>query len=124
MRFLADENLPRPVVQRLRREGLDVRWVQEDFPGVRDEEVLEAAAQDGRVLLTFDKDFGELAFRWGLPADSGVILLRFNPFGFEATARKLLSVLGSRTSWAGVFAVVEEARIRIVPLPPVPEGRD
>lgn len=118
MRFLADENIPGPVVLRLREAGLDVRCVREDLPGAPDASVLEAAARDARVLLTFDKDFGELAFRWGLPASCGVILLRFSSASFEATARTLLGALGSRPSWAGTFAVVEATRVRVVPLPP------
>lgn len=122
MRFLADENLPRPVVQRLREAGLEVRAVQEDLPGATDAEVLQTAAREGRVLLTFDKDFGELAFRWGLPAASGVIPLRVPPTSWGATAQLILDLLASRASWEGSFAVVEATRLRVVPLPPPREG--
>ncbi len=51
-------------------------WIRTDYPGATDEQVLHAAQADKRILLTLDKDFGELAFRSGLPADCGVILFR------------------------------------------------
>jgi predicted nuclease of predicted toxin-antitoxin system len=46
--------------------------VRTDTPGVGDEQVLARAALEGRVLVTADKDFGELAFRRELPAESGI----------------------------------------------------
>jgi predicted nuclease of predicted toxin-antitoxin system len=76
MRFLADENFPGAAVQALRAAGHDVTWVQEAAAGSKDEAVLQRAQDEARILITFDKDFGELAFRRGLPASSGVILLR------------------------------------------------
>ena len=66
MRFLADENCPRAAVAALEVAGHDVAWVRLAAPGA-DADVLAAAARKGRVLLTFDKDFGELAARSALP---------------------------------------------------------
>lgn len=63
MKFLADENFPRPAVEALRNAGFDVAWISEGQSGAADEQVLARAAAEGRTLLTFDKDFGELAFR-------------------------------------------------------------
>lgn len=60
MRALADENFPRPAVEALRRPGWDVFSVAEACPGVPDEEVAALCADQQRILLTFDKDFGEL----------------------------------------------------------------
>ena len=76
MRILADENFPEAAVEALRHAGHDVRWVRTEAPGISDREVLARAQADTRVVVTFDKDFGELAFRFGLPADCGVILFR------------------------------------------------
>lgn len=75
-KFLADENVPSVVVEALRRAGVDIVWVRDIFPGIRDEEVLALAQAEGRILLTFDKDFGEMAFEKGKTAAPGVILLR------------------------------------------------
>ncbi len=75
MKFLVDESVEFPVVTFLRSIGHDVVSVAEDFPSVRDTEVLAAARRTKRILLTNDKDFGELIFLHGL-AHRGVILLR------------------------------------------------
>jgi len=62
VRVLADENVPKKAVEALRERGHDVLWVAEVAPGSKDEEVLALAIREGRILLTFDKDFGERAF--------------------------------------------------------------
>jgi predicted nuclease of predicted toxin-antitoxin system len=50
------------------RSGQDVLWIRTDSPGITDQDVLARSLEDARVLLTFDKDFGELAWRSGVPA--------------------------------------------------------
>lgn len=74
MRLLADENVPAPAVAALRAAGHDVLHVAESVPGSSDDAVLALAADEQRVLLKFDKDFGELAFRRGLSSRHGVVL--------------------------------------------------
>jgi len=78
MRILANENFPGEAVDTLRLYGHDVAWVRTDAPGSSDQQVLEWARTDDRILITFDKDFGELAFRSRLPASSGIILFRIS----------------------------------------------
>lgn len=68
------------------------------------------------MLITADKDFGELAFRSGLSAASGIILLRARGSSQARTAAVVAAVEG-RDDWAGHFAVVENDRIRMTPLP-------
>ena len=68
MLLLADENIPRVVVERLRNAGIDAQWIAEQMPAADDEEVLSLATETNRVLLTFDKDFGALVFKSNLPA--------------------------------------------------------
>lgn len=68
MRVLADENLPGRLVAALRSDGHDVMWVRTKAPGSDDPTVLAMAAAERRILVTFDKDFGELAANFGLPA--------------------------------------------------------
>jgi uncharacterized protein with PIN domain len=63
MRFLADENFPANAVKELKAAGHDVIWVRTAAPGSRDEDILALAAREERIILTFDKDFGELAAR-------------------------------------------------------------
>jgi len=117
MFLLANENFPGDAVSALRKAGHDVFWVRTDAPGATDTEVLRQAQAKGRILLTFDKDFGELAFRAGLPAASGIILFRVPAPSAGAVARLAVSVIGGRDDWAGHFSVVTESRIRMTPLP-------
>jgi predicted nuclease of predicted toxin-antitoxin system len=76
MRFLANENFPGAAVTALEAAGHDIVWVRRAAPGATDPDVLAWAAREERVLLTFDKDFGELARGSTLPRTCGVILLR------------------------------------------------
>ena len=76
MRFLADENFPFPALAVLRDRGHDVSWVAEGHAGSADEVVAAICDLEERVLLTFDKDFGDLVFRRGLSSGSSVVLLR------------------------------------------------
>ncbi len=75
MRHMADENVDRQIVERLRQDGHEVWYVAEMDPGVSDQEVLTFANNEQAVLLTADKDFGELVYRQEL-VNPGVILLR------------------------------------------------
>jgi predicted nuclease of predicted toxin-antitoxin system len=117
MRLLANENVAGVLVRALRASGHDVYWIREGSPGDDDPAVLARATSERRVLLTFDRDFGELAFRSGLPADSGVVFCRFPPLSPEFVERTVLSALESRSDWTGNFAVIEVGRVRIRPLP-------
>lgn len=74
--FLADENCDFSVVRALRSAGYDVLAVAEIAPQAPDHDVIDLAVRDGRVLLTEDKDFGQLVYA-ELRRSSGVILIRF-----------------------------------------------
>lgn len=71
MRFIANENIPGPVIQALRDRAHDVVSVKESIPGADDRVVLARAQAEQRIVLTSDTDFGELAFRSRLPASAG-----------------------------------------------------
>lgn len=117
MKFLADENFPRPAIELLRSAGFDVEWITDEQRGAADEEVLTRCGAEGRTLLTFDKDFGEMAFRAGLRAQSGIILFRIAPQSPEEVGQIALSAIQSQRDWAGHFSVVTRDRIRMTPLP-------
>jgi len=116
MRLLANENLPQAAVEALQEEGHDVVWVRTDAPGSSDEAILMRAVREQRLLVTLDKDFGQLAFRSGLPAACGVILLRIRPSSPTHIARVVAAALRSRDDWPGHFSVDDE-RIRMTPIP-------
>ncbi|MBX3180307.1 MAG: DUF5615 family PIN-like protein [Candidatus Hydrogenedentes bacterium] len=116
MRVLANENFPLAAVEALAAAGHDMVWVRRDMPGAADPAVLERAQREGRIVVTFDKDFGELAFRHRLPAACGVILFRISMASPEHVARVAVAALSSREDFAGHFTVVEDRRVRMVPL--------
>lgn len=116
MRFLANENFPLDAVEALRKAGHDVVWIRTEAPGSSDEEVLRQATAESRILITFDKDFGELAFRTGLPASCGIVLFRIQCPSSAHVAQVAVKALASRSDWSGHFAVVEDSQIRIRPI--------
>ena len=77
MRFLVDECCDIGLVRSLREDGHDVLYVLENQAGISDDAVLLEAYNDGRILLTEDKDFGELVYRLKKPS-KGIILIRMN----------------------------------------------
>ena len=116
MRVLANENFPGVAVEALRSRGHDVAWVRTDSPGISDHEVIGQAIAESRILVTFDKDFGELAFRAKVPASCGIVLFRVTPASPEFVARTAINVLESRDDWAGHFSVIEDTRVRMTPV--------
>jgi len=117
VRFLANENFPLDAVEALQAQGHDIAWVRMDAPGSSDEQVLARANQEKRILLTFDKDFGELAFHARLDAACGVMLFRIPAPSPQYVAHIVVTTVQSREDWSGHFTVVEEHRIRMRPLP-------
>jgi predicted nuclease of predicted toxin-antitoxin system len=85
MRIIANENVMATVVGELRSRGHDVLSVKETIPKAADDAVLARAQSEQRLVITHDKDFGELAFRYGLPAECGVLLIRLS--GGRTTSR-------------------------------------
>lgn len=116
MRFLANENFPGAAVTALAAVGHDVVWVRTAAPGTTDPDVLAWAAREERILLTFDKDFGELARRSALPRTCGVILLRMPMPRPGDVGRRLADLITARDDWAGCFSVIEPGRVRMRPL--------
>jgi predicted nuclease of predicted toxin-antitoxin system len=117
MRLSANENFPGVAVERLRAAGHDVFWVRTHLGGASDVQVLAHAVAEGRLLLTFDKDFGELAFRSNLPATCGVVLFRLSVRSPDEMAARVVEALAIRGDWTGNFAVVSDDRIRMRTLP-------
>jgi predicted nuclease of predicted toxin-antitoxin system len=117
IRFLADENVSRLVVERLRAAGFDVASVRETRPGAPDKDVLDEADSDDRVLVTEDRDFGELVVRQRLKV-RGVILLELDRLTSAAEAELVAEIVRIHASkLTGNLLVIEPARVRIRPLP-------
>lgn len=115
MRFAIEACVPAQLAVALRAFGADV-MLASGRPGIPDDEVLSGSVSRDRVLITSDKDFGELVFRDGKAA-VGVVLIRFDiVFDVLAneTAKRILALEGEGR---GVFAVLERTSVRIRHMP-------
>ena len=113
MNVVADESVDRPVVDRLRRDGHEVLYVAELSPSIDDESVLGRANEHGALLITADKDFGELIFRLRR-VHAGVVLLRLSGMPPQTKARIVSDVLSSHgDGLTDAFSVISSGRVRI-----------
>ncbi|BAY65216.1 hypothetical protein NIES22_53190 [Calothrix brevissima NIES-22] len=118
MRFLANENFPLRSVLSLRDAGYDVAYGSEDAPGAEDAIVLARAVNEERIILTFDRDYGELIYRLRMPAPIGVVYFRYFPPTPEEPAQNLLRLLSVEgLILIGYFTVLERTQLRQRPLP-------
>lgn len=113
MRFLADESCDFTVVRALRVAGHDVKAVVDVKPRADDETVIRLALSDSRVLLTEDKDFGQLVFASAVKSP-GVVFLRFPGHARQTMARTVVELVAAgEEKINGRFVVVQPGRIRI-----------
>ena len=113
MNFVADESVDRQIVDKLREDGHSVINVADLDPGIPDDDVLRLANEKSAILITADKDFGELVFRQAL-ATHGVLLIRFAGLSQSRKAEILSSVIRKRASEiSNAFSVVTPGTIRI-----------
>lgn len=116
MRFLADECCDAPMVEALRADDHDVLFAIESLRGELDDDILETAFAQHRILVTEDKDFGELVYRLRLPA-RGIVLLRFGVGQRHLKIPRMRHVIQHHAAQlSGSFVVLEPDKIRIRPL--------
>jgi len=120
VRLCANENISEDCVTKLRQKGHDVLWIRESAPGSLDEDVLVRAHKESRLLITFDKDFGQLVFQRGAQASHGIILFRISQLSSAAAAERVETALSSRDDWTGHFSVIDDFGIRMRLLPNIP----
>jgi predicted nuclease of predicted toxin-antitoxin system len=114
MNLLADESVDRPIVERLRQDGHDVLYVAEMEPSIDDDVVLERANERAALLLTGDKDFGELVFREGMLAAGGVVLVRLAGLSSERKAGVVTDAFREHgAEFPQRFSVIEPGRVRV-----------
>ena len=113
MNFLADEGVDRQIVSRLREAGHFVNYVAELEPGMSDDILLSQANQDNAVLLTADKDFGELVFR--LRRHSyGIVLIRLPGLSPDKKGEIVLNTINKHSlELIDAFSVITYTGIRI-----------
>jgi hypothetical protein len=115
MRFLADENFPGPIVDLLRNQAYDVLWARTDLPGWSDSALLDRAEVEGRLVLTLDNDFWQIALQRRHPLErSGVILFRVHPAVPALLWPLVLAAFGTPRNWAGYVCTVTQEGIEMV----------
>lgn len=117
MKIVADEGVDRPIVDRLRQEGHQVVYIAEDSPSITDDDVLRIASAQNAVLLTSDKDFGELVFRLNRTSH-GVVLSRFEGLPADTKATLIANVFrehGHELLFAFTVITPKSIRIRKTP---------
>lgn len=113
MNFLADESVDAPIVAALRADGHDVHSVAELEPSIPDEEVLQLAEKNKSILLTSDKDFGELVYRRA-QISSGVVLIRLSGLSLDSKVEIVLEVIRDHVDeLTNAFTVVSAGMVRI-----------
>jgi len=113
MKFIADEGVDAQIVSKLRSEGYDVLYIAEFDAGANDDDILKFANEDDRILITRDKDFGELVFRLN-KIHSGIVLNRLFQLDSSRKAALVLKVVNQyKEQLYGSYTVIQPGRIRV-----------
>lgn len=116
MRLVADENCDFSLVIDLRSAGYDVVSISERMAGADDETVIEFARSERRIVVTEDKDFGQLVFA-AARENSGVILIRYPASARSAMSAAMLKLLSDHGgNLYSRFVVLEPGRVRVTQL--------
>jgi len=113
LHFLADACCDFTIVRALRKAGFRVDAIAEIAPGASDDEVMDMAIKGGSVLITEDKDFGQLVYASGHEA-VGILLLRPSVSSRERLLHELIQFIHKKgEDLIGVFVVAQPGRFRI-----------
>lgn len=116
LKFIADENIEKPLVDLLLAEGHDVLWIHMHKRQLSDEDILLLSNKEKRIILTNDKDFGELVFLQK-KLSTGIILLRFagqETMDKIAAVRNLLEKHYDKLLHR--FVILTKRKVRFIPL--------
>ncbi len=113
MRFLFDQSADFRLISPLIALNHDVRAISREYPGgLPDEEVLALASGDQRILITADRDFGELVFRKRLH-HTGILLMRLPGASLETKLERFTHVLTHYSAQLDQFIVVTDRGVRV-----------
>ncbi len=110
--FLADENIPLETVDFLKNQGIDIISVTKISPGLSDSKVLDLANAKGRIVVTFDKDFGQLIFKEKRQT-KGLMLLRFVPESPQQIAIRIKQVLAAKIKMECSVVTVKKDSVKV-----------
>jgi predicted nuclease of predicted toxin-antitoxin system len=116
IKFLADVNVEKPLVDYLSKQGYDIKWVPDYNCEMSDEDLLQLANEEKRIFITNDKDFGQLVFLQK-KLNVGTILFRIKGQKSQEKVRLLKKLLmGYRDKLLNHYVVITRLKIRIVHL--------
>lgn len=96
----------------MRDKGLDILSVYESYRGISDESIMDISENENRIILTFDKDYGELIFHFRKPFTSGIVFFRLIPKNNKELASILLDIIrDKKIELSGKFTIVERDKI-------------
>lgn len=113
MRFLVNENYPFPSISLLRKKGYDVKSIAENQFGISDNEVIDIAIKENRIILTFDRDYGELIFKYAPIRKPSVVYYRTKGKNPKEAAEILLNLFQQDSfQFENLFTVIDDNHIR------------
>lgn len=113
MKYLADESVDFPIIKQLRNSGFEVASIAELSPGISDESVFSKSVQGNLILITSDKDFGEIVFRLKR-VNAGIVLLRINGLQNTEKAEMVGQIfINHSNKFMNKFVVIERDNLRI-----------
>ena len=117
MKLVADECVDFGIIRQLRHNGVEVFSILEELASVKDKTVLEVANEKGWLLLTEDRDFGELVFRFMLP-NHGVVYVRIQDLDRKIKIARVVSIiLNHYDQLLGSFTVITNDKMKIRRIP-------
>ena|ERR1035437_3328519 len=120
MKLLANENFPLASIRKLRVAGYEVESVTETMLSAPDTKVLKHAAANKQVILTFDKDYGELIYHRKIAVPDGLVFLKFDPLTSVEPFEILIKIVFKPDfELAGWFIVLERDTVRKRKLPQI-----
>ncbi|MEX0568711.1 MAG: DUF5615 family PIN-like protein [Candidatus Njordarchaeota archaeon] len=110
-KFLADDNIPRSVVEKLKSISIDITRASDYRMGLSDEEIVIIARTENRIIITFDSDFGEILIKRGISFPR-LIYLDFEPRSSQYIFEEILTLLEADVEFYGAITVFDGYRIR------------
>ena len=113
MKLLANENFPYASKEILVKIGFDIIHIGQECAGITDEEVMELAISEEKLILTFDQDYGTLIFKDGHRPPQGVIFFRWDEFSPNEPANFLIELFKNKEiTYDKLFTVIDKNNIR------------
>ena len=116
IKFLADVNIEKPLVDFLSKQGYDIKWIPDYDCEMPDEDLIQLANREKRILITNDKDFGDLIFLQKRMS-AGTILFRVKGQNSQDKIKLMKKLLmGYKDKLLNHYMVITKLKIRIIPL--------